>query len=140
MLRRLIFSRAVVPGTGLEFDAALAKSVRRKFVTVAGDAEPDCSIHQTRLIKGDVAVGIGVITKAAGGFQFDHRHAAPGLFVDHLDGEIIVEVERRLRGADRCNNSRNKSPTSTCLAEKSKYSAVNKPALPKVIAADGIAS
>ena len=58
------------------------------------DAEPDLLVHQSRLVERDQAVGIGVVADAAGRLQFHHRHAAAGMVVDDLDGEVAAGLRR----------------------------------------------
>ena len=77
-------------GLGLQGDAADAEAVGRELVAVRRDAEEDFLVHQPRLVERHQAVGVGVIAHAGGRPEFHHRHAAAGLPVDDLDGEVPV--------------------------------------------------
>ena len=82
-------------GLGLQDDAPDAEAVLGELVAVGRDAEEDLLAHQSRLVERDQAGGVGVVAVAVGGLELDHRHAAAGLLVDDLDGEVAAGVRRR---------------------------------------------
>ena len=94
MFSRLILSFADAAGLGLQDHAADAEAVLGELVAVGRDAEEDLPAHQPRLVEGDQAGRVGVVAGAVGGLELDHRHAAPGLLVDDLDGEVAAGVGR----------------------------------------------
>src|SRR5438105_2516601 len=91
---------------GYQRHAAGAKAVRRKLVAVRRDAKPDLLVHQSGLIKRNQAVGIGVMTDAAGRLQLDHGHAAAGLLIDDVDGKVATGL--RLRSCRAAGGQRQK--------------------------------
>ena len=59
-----------------------------KEIPVTFDEEENMLIHKTGFIKGNMTVGVGVITDIVYRFEFDKGHAPPAALIDDRDTEI----------------------------------------------------
>jgi hypothetical protein len=67
-----------------------AERLLRELVAGAGNAEPHRLAHQARLVEGDIAVAIGVVSRLVGRFQPHQRHSTAACLVHHPDAEILA--------------------------------------------------